>query len=79
VVAMPFSGGTNLPSGQGTVERWFNTDEFSLPGQFSFGNAPRDPVVAPGFANVNMLLQKTWLQPNGSRLEPQWEIFNVLN
>ena len=73
------SSNPNLPSGQRTAEHWFNTDAFSLQAPFTFGNAPRNPVFAPGLANVDMSLQKTWLQPTGGRLEFRWEIFNVFN
>ena len=69
----------NLPRGERTVERWFDTGAFALQDPFSYGSAPRNPVFAPGYANVDMSLAKNWLLDNGSRLEFRWEIFNVLN
>ena len=65
--------------GGGTPDQWFNVDAFSLQDPFTFGNAPRNPVVAPGLANVDLSLQKNWLLPNTTRLEFRWEIFNLLD
>ena len=73
------TGDPNLPADQRSPDRWFNTDAFSLQAPFTFGTAPRNPVFAPGYANVDMSLQKSWYLKNGSRLEFRWEIFNVFN
>ena len=73
------TGEPNLPGGQRTPRRWFNTGAFSLQDRFTFGSAPRNPVFAPGLANVDVSLQKNWLFGNGTRLEFRWEIFNVFN
>ena len=48
------TGDPNLPGGQRTSDRWFDTDAFSLQDPFTFGNAPRNPVLAPGLANVDL-------------------------
>ena len=69
----------NLPRGERTVDRWFDTDAFVLQAPFTFGSAPRNPVFAPGYANVDVSLAKNWLLADGGRLEFRWEIFNVLN
>ena len=73
------TGDPNLPRGDRTPLQWFNTGAFSLQDQFTFGSAPRNPVFAPGLANVDLSLQKNWLVGDGSRLEFRWEIFNVFN
>ncbi len=73
------TGDPNLPGGQRVPERWFNTEAFSLQDPFTFGTAPRNPVFAPGYANVDMSLAKSWYLSAGSRLEFRWEIFNLLN
>ncbi len=69
----------NLPRGQRSVERWFDTDAFALQAPFTYGSAPRNPVFAPGYANLDMALAKNWMLAAGSRLEFRWEVFNVLN
>ena len=43
----------NLPGGERTPERWFDTSAFALPAPFTFGSAPRNSVIGPGFANVD--------------------------
>jgi hypothetical protein len=72
------SGDPNLPSGQRTPERWFNTSAFSLPAPFTFGTAPRNSVVGPGYASLDAALAKT-LAVGPRQLELRWEVFNMLN
>ena len=50
----------NLPGGERTPERWFDTSAFALPAPFTFGSAPRNSVIGPGYANVDFALAKTW-------------------
>jgi hypothetical protein len=70
----------NLPGGERTPERWFDTSAFALQAPFTFGSAPRNSVIGPGYANVDFALAKTWT-PGGSgqQLEFRWEIFNLFN
>ena len=72
-------GDPNLPDSERTPDRWFDTGAFSEPGLFTFGTSPRNPLLAPGFANVDMSLQKVWFVQDGHRLEFRWEVFNVFN
>ena len=65
-------------SGERRPERWFDTTAFSLPAQYSFGSAPRNSVIGPGFATTDVALAKTWAIGT-SRLEFRWEIFNLFN
>lgn len=68
----------NLPGGQRTAERWFDTDAFALQAPFTFGSATRNSVVGPGYASLDLALAK--LVTLGTRqLELRWEIFNLLN
>ncbi len=69
----------NLPAGQRTPERWFDTSAFALQAPFTFGSAPRNSVVGPGYANVDFALAKTWRWFGSAQLEFRWEVFNVLN
>jgi hypothetical protein len=68
----------NLPGSQQTADRWFDTAAFALPAPFTFGSAPRNSVLGPGFANVDLALTKTWAV-GSSALELRWEVFNLLN
>jgi hypothetical protein len=65
--------------GPRTVTQWFNTSCFALQAPFTFGNAPRNSVLGPGFANMDFALAKTWQVAGTSQLEFRWEIFNLFN
>jgi hypothetical protein len=70
----------NLPRGERTPERWFDTSAFALQAPFTFGSAPRNSVIGPGYANVDFALAKTWAAgPQGRQLEFRWEVFNLFN
>jgi hypothetical protein len=69
----------NLPGDERTPDRWFDADAFALPAPFTFGRAPRNSVIGPGFANVDLAVAKTWTLPRHAQLEFRWEIFNLLN
>jgi hypothetical protein len=65
--------------GAGTSQQWFNTDCFVLQAPFTFGNAPRNSVLAPGYADVDLAVQKDIALAGGTRLQVRWEVFNLLN
>ena len=44
-----------------------------------FGNAPRNSVIGPGYANVDLSVAKGWSFGETTRLEFRWETFNLLN
>jgi hypothetical protein len=69
----------NLPGGERTPERWFDTSAFALQAPFTFGSAPRNSVIGPGYANIDFALAKTWALAGTSQLEFRWEVFNLLN
>jgi carboxypeptidase family protein len=69
----------NLPGGQRTPDRWFDTSAFALQDPFTFGSAPRNSVIGPGYANIDFALAKTWTAGTSSQLEFRWEVFNLLN
>ena len=50
-----------------------------MPGLYTFGSAPRNSVLGPGYANVDFSVAKTWRLRGTSELEFRWEIFNLLN
>ena len=69
----------NVSANERTPERWFDTSAFTLQAPFSFGNAPRNSVLGPGFANMDLGVAKTWIVAGRRQLELRWEVFNVLN
>jgi hypothetical protein len=69
----------NLPGGEQSPERWFDTAAFALQAPFTFGSARRNSVFSPGYASVDFALAKTWGLPGSSNLEFRWEVFNLFN
>jgi hypothetical protein len=65
----------NLPAGERTPERWFDTRAFALQAPLTFGSAPRNSVVGPGYANVDFALARTVAVGGQSQLELRWEVF----
>src|SRR5207302_9278220 len=53
-------GNPSLPRSQSTVERWFNTDAFTLPGPApqAFGNSGVGVMRGPDLANFDFLIAK---------------------
>jgi hypothetical protein len=69
----------NLSSDARTVDRWFDTSAFALPAALTFGDAPRNSVIGPGFVNLDLVVAKTWSLAGRRNLEFRWEVFNALN
>ncbi|MGC4086127.1 MAG: hypothetical protein QM736_29400 [Vicinamibacterales bacterium] len=72
------NGDPNLPRSERSAERWFDTTVFTLPAPFTFGSAPRNSVLGPGFSTLDLLVARTW-QAGPVRIETRWEVFNALN
>ncbi len=62
-----------------TPERWFNTSAFVTPAFGSFGNAGRNIVDGPGYANVNFSMLKNISLTESLRLQFRAEAFNLFN
>jgi carboxypeptidase family protein len=62
-----------------TADQWFNTSCFALPAAFTFGNAGRNTVIGPGYADVDAAVAKDVTLPGSTRLELRAEVFNLFN
>ena len=51
-------GDPELPAEERSTARWFNTAAFAQAGQFTLGNASRNPVVGPGYQTLDVMLGK---------------------
>jgi len=60
-------------------DRWFNPSAFSFPPRGSFGNAGRNILSGPGYANFNVSLMKTTVLKEGWDLQFRAEAFNLFN
>ncbi len=69
----------HLPSDERRPERWFDTSAFALPALYAFGSARRNSIIGPGFANLDLVVAKTWTVAGTRQLELRWEVFNALN
>ena len=72
-------GNGNLPGSQRNVNHWFDASAFTVPAQFTYGNAGRNVVIGPGIQNLDSALFKNFRIREQSTLEFRWELFNALN
>jgi hypothetical protein len=68
-----------LPSGERTLTRWFNTSAFVNPAPFTFGNAPRSVLRGPGRVTTDLTLEKSVGLPKGKRIDVRVETYNLFN
>lgn len=72
----------NLPAGQRTPELWFDVSCFTVPAQFTFGNAGRNIIEQDGIRNVDFALMKIFPLPQlgeTHQLQFRAEFFNLFN
>ncbi|MBS1850315.1 MAG: TonB-dependent receptor [Acidobacteria bacterium] len=69
----------NLSHSQRTPQRWFDTSAFAMPGAYSFGNAGRNTIIAPGAQNWDMSISKRTSITERAMLEFRTEFFNMFN
>jgi hypothetical protein len=72
-------GDPQLPRGERSVGRWFNTDAFAVAPQFALGSASRNPVRGPSFRNVDIALVRRMALPGRAALDLRAEVFNLFN
>jgi hypothetical protein len=66
-------------SGPKTVEKFFNTDAFEVPPQFTFGNEHIGSTTGPGITNLDLSLIKNTGLTERVNLQFRFEAFNVAN
>ncbi|MEW5978963.1 MAG: TonB-dependent receptor [Acidobacteriota bacterium] len=69
----------NLPGGQRTRERWFDTGAFAVPAPYKWGNQAKNMLRVPGLAQVDFALQKSVPITEGKRLTFRMEASNFFN
>jgi len=68
-----------LPAGRRTPQHWFNTNAFSAPAPYEFGNAGRDIIPGPGIEMVDLALHKNFRIGERWSIEARVESFNAFN
>ena len=69
----------NLPTGQRTVERWFDTSAFVDPVVGRYGNAGEGIIRGPGLVNWDVSLFKNAKITEKKTLQFRFEFFNAFN
>ncbi|MGA8593831.1 MAG: TonB-dependent receptor [Bryobacteraceae bacterium] len=71
----------NPMTGPQTLNSWFNTSVFSIPAQYTIGNAGRGLITGPDLFDTDVNLAKRFALPwrEGMNLEFRAEFFNVFN
>lgn len=67
------------PEGNRTVDSWFNVAAFQAVTSGTFGNAGRNILRGPGFATVDLSVQRRLPIASRAGLTLRWDVFNVLN
>jgi hypothetical protein len=68
-----------LPSSQETVHMWFNTSCYVAPAIYTFGNAGRNVMIAPGYWSWDFGVHKDFRITEKFGLTFRGEFFNILN
>lgn len=68
-----------LPSGQRTVNLWFNASCFAVPVPFALGNEGSNILTGPTLTTLDFGLMKSFPLGEQRRLEFRWEAFNIAN
>lgn len=71
--------GGNLPSGERTADRWFDTSCFPLQAPGTFGNTGRNVLSAPGLQTLDTVLSRSFGLGGLRTLQVRFEAFNLLN
>jgi hypothetical protein len=69
----------NLPGGQQTIQRWFNTDAYVVQPLGTWGNAGRNTVIGPGIFNMDASIIRNFRVMNSRTVQLRLETFNTLN
>ena len=79
LVGDPYSGTCPNGSRAGTPTCWFNPSAFALPAPGRFGNAGRNILRGPGFAQFDLALQKIFPLREAMRIAFGAEAYNLFN
>ena len=72
-------GNGTLPSGQQTIDHWFDTTAFTVQPQYTYGNSGRNILFGPVLRNLDLSLSKSFAITESKRLQFRAESFNFTN
>ena len=79
LIGNPYSGVCPNGTRVGTPACWFNPGAFALPPPGQFGTAGRNILRGPGFAQLDLAVQKSFQVREGVKIMLRAEAFNLLN
>ena len=79
LVGNPYTGVCPNGSSVGTPSCWFNPSAFALPPPGQFGNAGRNILRGPAFAQFDLALQKSFHVTEATKITLGAEGYNLLN
>jgi hypothetical protein len=79
LIGNPYSGVCPNGSRVGTPTCWFNPRAFAVPPPGQFGNAGRNILRGPGFAQFDLALQKSFPLRERVKIMVRADAFNLLN
>jgi hypothetical protein len=72
--------GAELDGDQRTLDRWFDTSQFSLPAPYTFGNLGRTTNLrSDPYKNIDFSVFKSFRITEGTQVQFRTEAFNLLN
>jgi hypothetical protein len=69
----------SLPSGQRSINNWFNQAAFADAADGTFGNSGYNIIEGPGLVNLDLGIRKIFNITERQKLELRAEMFNALN
>jgi hypothetical protein len=72
-------GSGDLPEGQQSIDRWFDTTAFTAPSQFTFGNSGTGILIGPSNFNLDLGLVRHFVIKERFGLDIRGEWFNAFN
>lgn len=74
------TGDPKLPSGERTLERWFDTSVFARQTKGQIGNGRKDVIRLPGVNDTGLTITKLFPFSAGRRsAQIRWEMYNLFN
>jgi hypothetical protein len=72
-------GNPNLPRGQRTISRWYNTSDVVNPAPGQLGNSGKGTIMGSGTILPNLVLMKDFKLGEGNLVQFRSEFFNAFN
>lgn len=72
-------GNGNLPSGQQTINQWFDVNAFTDAQPYTYGNSGYNILIGPGLVNLDLGIRKVFSLTERQKLELRGEFYNALN